>query len=89
MLKAALAAAAEPGPDSAKRIPSATWKRHHRRRLGGPRDEAVALYGRRGPASQPHQLANVASARALIYALTLGGAAFVVAMVALAVALLK
>jgi hypothetical protein len=42
------------------------------------------------PAGQPHQLAGLAAAsRVLLSALVLGGAALVVAVVALAVALLK
>jgi len=90
VLKAALAAAAEPGPDSTKRI--------HQRHLEAGIIEVVAggrvmrqslFTGDEGPAGQAHQLAGLAASRVLLYALALGGAAFVVAMVALAVALLK
>jgi SpoVK/Ycf46/Vps4 family AAA+-type ATPase len=91
VLKAALAAAAESGLDSAKRI-------HQRHLEAGITDVVAAsrvmkqslFTGEEQPAGQPHQLAGVASAsRVLLYALALGGASFLVALVALAVALLK
>jgi SpoVK/Ycf46/Vps4 family AAA+-type ATPase len=91
VLKAALAAAAEPGPDSAKRI--------HQRHLEAGITEVVAagrvmrqslFTGEEHPVSQPHLLAGGASAsRLLTFSLALAGAALVAAMVALAVALLK
>jgi SpoVK/Ycf46/Vps4 family AAA+-type ATPase len=91
VLKAALAAAAEPGPDPAKRI-------HQRHLEAGITDVIAAgrvmrqsLFSDEDqPAGQPHQLAGLAAAsRVLLSALVLGGAALVVAVVALAVALLK
>ena len=90
VLKAALAAAAEPGPDSVKRI--------HQRHLEAGITEVVAagrvmkqslFTGEEQPGGQLDQLAGAAASRALVYALALGGAALIVAMVALAVSLLK
>ena len=91
VLKAALAAAAEPGPDSVKRI--------HQRHLEAGITEVVAagrvmrqslFSGDEQPAGQPDQLAGVASvSRVLVYALGLGAVALFVAIAALAVALVK
>jgi len=90
VLKAALAAAAEPGPDSTKRI--------HQRHLEAGITEVVAggrvmrqslFSGHEQPAGQPYQLAGLAASRVLLYALALGGAALFVAIAALAVALVK
>jgi AAA+ superfamily predicted ATPase len=90
VLKAALEAAAEPGPDSAKRI-------HQRHLEAGIAD--VVRAGRvmrqsvfadeEWPASQANLRGGRASARLLTYALAFAGAALVVAVIALAVALLK
>ena len=91
VLKAALAAAAEPGPDSAKRI-------HQRHLEAGIADVVAAgrvmrqslFAGAEGPASHANLQAGGASAsRHLPYALVLAGAALVIAVIALAVALLK
>ena len=90
VLKAALAAAAEPGPDSAKRI-------HQRHLEAGIADVVAAgrvmrqsLFAGERPASQANLQAGGASpSRLLTYALACAGAALVVAVIALAVALLK
>src|SRR5687767_9763657 len=91
VLKAALAAAAEPGPDSAKRI--------HQHHLEAGIGDVVAagrvmqqsLFTReQRPSRQANPWAGGASAsRLLTYALTFAVAALVVAVLALAVALLK
>src|SRR5206468_11673675 len=91
VLKAALTAAAEPGADSAKRI--------HQRHLEAGIAEVVAagrvmrqslFAGEERAASQGNLLAAAASAsRLLAYALVFAGAALLVAVIALAVALLK
>jgi hypothetical protein len=90
VLKAALAAAAEPGPDSAKRI--------HQRHLEAGIEDVIAasrvmrqslFTGDDRHARDAHPLADTASARLLMYCLALAGASLVVALVALAVALLK
>jgi AAA+ superfamily predicted ATPase len=91
VLKAALAAAAEPGPDSAKRI-------HQRHLEAGITDVVSAgrvmrqslFSGEKPPVSQLYPLDDGAlGSRLLTYALALGGAALVVAIAALAVAFLK
>jgi ATP-dependent Zn protease len=91
VLKAALAAAAEPGLDSAKRI-------HQRHLEAGITDVVAAsrvmrqslFTGEESSVTPTHQLAGRAFAsRLLTYALALGGAALVVAVAALAVALFK
>jgi SpoVK/Ycf46/Vps4 family AAA+-type ATPase len=90
VLKAAVAAAAEPGPDSAKRI--------HQRHLEEAMTDVVAaervmqqsLFADKDRSlvgGSP--LVGVATSRLLTYALTLGGAALVVALIALTLALLK
>jgi SpoVK/Ycf46/Vps4 family AAA+-type ATPase len=91
VLKAALAAAAEPGPDSAKRI--------HQRHLEAAIAEVVAagrvmrqslFSGEERPASQIIAGGDAATAsRFLAVTLAVGGTALVVALIALAVALLK
>ena len=90
VLKAALAAAAEPGPDSAKRI-------HQRHLEAGIADVVAAgrvmqqsLFAGERPASQANlQPGGASASRLLTYALAFAGAALVVAVIALAVALLK
>jgi SpoVK/Ycf46/Vps4 family AAA+-type ATPase len=90
VLKAALAAAAERGPDSAKRI-------HQRHLVAGIEDVISAGRVMRQSlftdddrtGSDPRALADAASARLLTYGLALAGSALVVAIVALVVALLK
>jgi SpoVK/Ycf46/Vps4 family AAA+-type ATPase len=90
VLKAAVAAAAEPGPDSAKRI--------HQRHLETAMDDVIAagrvmqqsLFADKGrSATDTNPLALVAHSRLLSYALTLAGIALLVAMMALTVALFR
>jgi SpoVK/Ycf46/Vps4 family AAA+-type ATPase len=91
VLKAALAAAAERGPDSAKRI-------HQRHLEAGISDVMAAsrvmrqslFAGDEGPANPGNLVAGaLAASRLLTYALAFAGAALVIALVALVVALLK
>jgi SpoVK/Ycf46/Vps4 family AAA+-type ATPase len=92
VLKAALAAAAEPGPDASKQI--------HQRHLETGMDEVIAagrvmkqsLFDDQGGAtidSVSAVRAAVHSARLLPYALAAAGAALIVALAALAISLLK
>lgn len=91
VLKAALAAAAEPGPDSAKRI--------HQQHLEAGIEDVVAagrvmrqslFVGDERVLGDGHLLAGAAAAaRFLPYALVAAGTALVVALTALVVALLK
>ena len=90
VLKAALLAAAEPGPDSAKRI--------HQRHLETAITDVIAA-GRvmrqslfaddNQPDAVSNLVAGVAASRLVTYALASAGAALIVAVVALTVALLK
>src|SRR5262249_38377103 len=89
VLKAAVAAAAEPGPDSAKRI-------HQRHLEAGITDVVAAervmrqsIFADREPSPVAGTLVGIAASRLLTYALILGGAALVVALIALTLALLK
>ena len=91
VLKAALAAAAEPGPDSAKQI-------HQRHLEAGITDVVAAervmrqslFAGEERPVSLSKLLSGSATAsRLLTYALAFACAALVIAVMALAVALLK
>jgi len=92
VLKAALAAAAEPGPDASKQI--------HQRHLETGMDEVIAagrvmkqsLFDDQGGAtidSVSAVRAAVHSARLLPYALAAAGAALIIALAALAISLLK
>ena len=91
VLKAALAAAAEPGPDSAKRI--------HQRHLEAGLTDVIAaervmrqsLFSSEEQTSAPsHQVFGLAlPPQILTYALPVSGAAFVLALIALVVALMK
>jgi SpoVK/Ycf46/Vps4 family AAA+-type ATPase len=90
VLKAALAAAAEPGPDAAKRI--------HQRHLEAGMEDVVAagrvmrqslFAGDERLARDGDLLAVAAGVRFLPYALAAAGAALVLAAIALVVALLK
>jgi SpoVK/Ycf46/Vps4 family AAA+-type ATPase len=93
VLKAALAAAAEEGPDSAKRI--------HQRHLEAAITDVVAAKrvmqqslfagaGAEPTADQSNLLAEaIVTSRLLRYAVACGGAALVIALIALTVALLK
>jgi len=91
VLKAALAAAAEPGPDSAKRI-------HQRHLEAGMADVLAAGRVMRQSLLAEGELAGsrsgflteaAAASRLLTYALAIAGAALVFALIALVVALLK
>jgi SpoVK/Ycf46/Vps4 family AAA+-type ATPase len=93
VLKAALAAAAEPGPDAAKQIHQRHFeagiqdviasRRVMRQSLFFPESAALADTG-----LLAHQ-SGVQASRLIIYALAASGAALIVALVALIVALLK
>jgi SpoVK/Ycf46/Vps4 family AAA+-type ATPase len=93
VLKAALAAAAEPGPDAAKRIHQRHFeagiqdviasRRVMRQSLFSPESTSLIDAGR--PAGE----LGVAASRLSAYALAAGAAALIVAVVALIVALLK
>jgi AAA+ superfamily predicted ATPase len=90
VLKAALSAAAEPGPDSTKRI-------HQRHLEAGIADVIAAgrvmrqslFAGGEGPADRVIPEIGEPAPRLLTFALTCAGTALVVALIALAVALLK
>ena len=92
VLKAALAAAAEPGPDAAKRIHQRHFEASVEEVIAGKRvmrqslfaDEPVVPAGANAVAA-----ATMASHMSLLVAYALGGAALLVALVALAVALLQ
>jgi SpoVK/Ycf46/Vps4 family AAA+-type ATPase len=93
VLKAALAAAAEPGPDAAKRIHQRHFeagiqdviasRRVMRQSLFSPETSSVADTGLLA------REAGVPTSRLTAYALALGGMALIVALIALIVALLK
>jgi SpoVK/Ycf46/Vps4 family AAA+-type ATPase len=90
VLKAALAAAAEPGPDSAKRIHQLHLELAIADVVAAGRVMRQSLFTGEEAVSQLNPLTPAAAAsRLLTYAVALGGAALVIAMVALAVALLK
>jgi SpoVK/Ycf46/Vps4 family AAA+-type ATPase len=92
VLKAALAAAAEPGPDAAKRIHQHHFEASVEEVIAGKRvmrqslfaDEPVVPGGANAVAA-----ATMASHMSLLVAYALGGAALLVALIALAVALLQ
>jgi hypothetical protein len=87
VLKAALAAAAEPGPDSAKRIHQHHFEASIEEVIAGKRVMQQSLF-----ANEPLVLpeANlVGGATSPLVAYALAGAALLVALIALAVALLK
>src|SRR5689334_13942224 len=87
VLKAALAAAAEPGPDSAKRIHQLHLELAITDVVAAGRVMRQSLFTGEEPGSQRAQLAAGASiSRLVVYALGLAGLALVVAIVALAVA---
>jgi SpoVK/Ycf46/Vps4 family AAA+-type ATPase len=92
VLKAALAAAAEPGPDAAKRI--------HQRHFGAGIEDVVAsrrvmkqsLFSEGAPASAADTLARETAtemSRLIVWALAAGGVALIVAVIALIVALFR
>jgi len=92
VLKAALAAAAEPGPDAAKRI--------HQRHFAASVEDVIAskrvmrqsLFAGDPPVADASLLVTAAAARAwrlVVYAFSAAGIALLVAVLALALALLK
>jgi SpoVK/Ycf46/Vps4 family AAA+-type ATPase len=90
-LKAALAAAAEPGPDSAKQIHQRHFEAGITDVVAGRRVMRQSLFAdEERSANQSLMLAEAAAAsRLVIYAPAFAGAAFVIAVIALVVALLK
>ena len=93
VLKAALAAAAEPGSDSAKRIHQRHFEAGIEDVIAGKRVMRQSLFDDAQPtprgASFTAHAAEVRASRAVMYALAIAGAALTVAVIALAVALLK
>jgi SpoVK/Ycf46/Vps4 family AAA+-type ATPase len=92
VLKAALAAAAEPGPDSAKRIHQHHFETSIQEVIAGKRVMRQSLFA--GEPLVPREANIVAAATAashtsLLVAYALGGAALLVALIALAVALIQ
>jgi hypothetical protein len=91
VLKAALAAAAEPGPDSAKRIHQRHFEAGIEEVIAGKRVMRQSLFTGEPPVLPEATLiagATVSHAWPLV-AYALAGAALLVALIALAVALLK
>jgi ATP-dependent Zn protease len=85
VLKAALAAAAEPGPDSTKLIHQRHFEAAIQEVIGGRRVMRQSLFS-------PDEKANTrvnAFGRSTVVTYTLAGAALLVALIALGVALLK
>jgi SpoVK/Ycf46/Vps4 family AAA+-type ATPase len=90
VLKAAVAAAAEPGPDSAKSIHQAHFETAIADVVAAGRVMQQSLFADRElSAGDRRPLVDVATSRLLTYALTLAGSALVVALIALTIALLK
>ena len=90
VLKAALAAAAEPGPDAAKRIHQRHFEAGIADVVASRRVMKQSLFSADAATLEPvtHDVVDRAS-RLMVYALATGGAALIVALVALLVALLK
>jgi hypothetical protein len=91
VLKAALAAAAEPGPDSAKRIHQHHFEASIEEVIAGKRVMRQSLFADE-PFVLPEAnlvLSAMASHASPLLAYALAGAALLVALIALAVALLK
>ena len=91
VLKAALTAAAEPGPDSAKRIHQRHFEASIEEVIAGKRVMRQSLFTDEPLAPAAANLAGVAAAfhASPLVAYVLAGAALLVALIALAVALLK
>ena len=90
VLKAAVAAAAEPGPDSAKRIHQRHFEAAIADVVAAGRVMQQSLFAdKESSEAGSRPLVGVATSRLLTYALTLAGAALVVALLALVLALLK
>jgi ATP-dependent Zn protease len=91
VLKAALAAAAEPGPDSAKRIHQHHFERSIEEVIAGRRVMRQSLFaGEALVLPEANLVAGAAGSHAsLLVAYALAGGALLVALLALAVALLE
>ena len=91
VLKAALAAAARPGPDSAKRIQHCDLEAGMESVLAGKQVMRQSLFADAADATREQMLISGAPAhwRLAAYAIALGAVAFVVALAALLIALLK
>ncbi len=93
VLKAALAAAAEPGPDAAKRIHQRHFEAGIQDVIASRRVMRQSLFSSQSTAPTDAGLlareTGAQASRLIIYALAAGGAALIVAVVALIVALLK
>jgi hypothetical protein len=92
VLKAALAAAAEPGPDSAKRIRQHHFEASIEEVIAGKRVMRQSLFAGEPLVPQDANViaaATAASHASLLVAYALGSAALLVALIALAVALLQ
>ena len=87
VLKAALAAAAEPGPDSAKRIHHNHFEVRIEEVISGKRVMRQSLFAGESLVLPEENLVGGATSPLVSYALA--GAALLVALIALAVALLK
>jgi len=92
VLKAALAAAAEPGPDAAKRIHQRHFEAGIQDVIASRRVMRQLLFSESSSRTDAGLLAHESGAQAarlLTYALAAGGAALVIAVIALIVALMK
>ena len=90
VLKAAVGAAAEPGPDSTKRIHQRHFETAIADVVAAGRVMQQSLFAdKESSEAGSRRLVGVATSRLLTYALTLAGAALVVALLALLLALLK
>jgi hypothetical protein len=92
VLKAALAAAAEPGPDSAKRIHQHHFEASIEEVIAGKRVMRQSLFADEPVVPRDAKdvaAATMASHASLLVACALGTAALLVALIALAVALLR
>jgi SpoVK/Ycf46/Vps4 family AAA+-type ATPase len=90
VLKAAVGAAAEPGPDSAKRIHQRHFEMAIADVVAAGRVMQQSLFAdKESSEAGSRPLVGVATSRLLTYALTLAGAALVVALLALVLALIK
>jgi SpoVK/Ycf46/Vps4 family AAA+-type ATPase len=92
VLKAALAAAAEPGPDSAKRIHQRHLEASIEDVMAGKRVMRQSLFAEEGAVTDANLVGGAAivhASRLVVYALAGASAALIVALIALVVALVK
>ena len=90
VLKAALAAAARPGPDSSKRIHQRDLEAGIESVLAGKQVMRQSLFTDADATREQMLLSDVSGSRRLIvYAIALGAVAFLVAVLALLIAALK